>query len=371
MNIPFSITNGAISVYVDGRMRTVPRSNVNFDALAVALRQPTHDLDEIKALVNLDSFVARMTFGLLQVSDNQVRYQGKAMHGVMVDRLLTMLSQGFDVTPLANFMNRVMQNPTDTAKDEIFLWLESGNNPFTPDGCFLAFKAVRPDYKDKYTGTMDNSVGKVVQMRREDCDPDRNNECSRGLHFCSQGYLRSFAFSDDKIMVVKVDPADVVAIPRDYNHQKGRAWRYEVVGEIPSQEVAATFFNESVINDDYQANVVGNKPMSEPVAVVEESVREKTIADTLLGGVADAEDSAGSLNKAISNQVQSVTSTITPASKASTTVIKNAFRTSDGRTFSEQEVLNALKQAGSTRGAARMLDIAKSTIQGWLKKLGA
>lgn len=33
-------------------------------------------------------------------------------------------------------------------------------------------------------------------------------------------------------MLVKINPADVVSIPRDYNNTKGRCWTYEVVDEI-------------------------------------------------------------------------------------------------------------------------------------------
>jgi hypothetical protein len=33
-------------------------------------------------------------------------------------------------------------------------------------------------------------------------------------------------------MAVKINPADVVAIPSDYNYCKGRTWKYEVVKEL-------------------------------------------------------------------------------------------------------------------------------------------
>jgi hypothetical protein len=35
-------------------------------------------------------------------------------------------------------------------------------------------------------------------------------------------------------MICKVNPADVVAIPNDYNNTKMRVWTYEVVGEVTS-----------------------------------------------------------------------------------------------------------------------------------------
>ena len=33
-------------------------------------------------------------------------------------------------------------------------------------------------------------------------------------------------------MIVKINPRDVVSIPTDYNNAKGRACRYEVIGEV-------------------------------------------------------------------------------------------------------------------------------------------
>jgi hypothetical protein len=77
---------------------------------------------------------------------------------------------------------------------------------------------------------MDNSVGQVVEMERNQVDDDQNRTCSTGLHFCSQEYLNHF--SGEHTMIVKINPADVVSIPNDYNDSKGRACRYEVIGEL-------------------------------------------------------------------------------------------------------------------------------------------
>jgi hypothetical protein len=62
-----------------------------------------------------------------------------------------------------------------------------------------------------------------------DEDPDRT--CSHGLHVCSFDYLPHFSHANGHVVVCKVNPADVVAIPRDYNNTKMRVCRYEVVGE--------------------------------------------------------------------------------------------------------------------------------------------
>jgi len=141
-----------------------------------------------------------------------------------------MLQDGFPVDPLVAFMENMMTNPSFRAVNELYGFLEKNRLPITPDGHFLAYKRVRENYTDCHTGTMDNSVGKIVEMERNKVDDNQNNTCSSGLHFCSENYLKSFG--GDRTMIVKINPRDVVSIPTDYNNAKGRACRYEVVGEV-------------------------------------------------------------------------------------------------------------------------------------------
>jgi hypothetical protein len=79
---------------------------------------------------------------------------------------------------------------------------------------------------------MDNSPGTVVEMERNQVDDNKDQTCSTGLHFCGLSYLDHFGGSDSRVVIVKIDPADVVSIPSDYNGAKGRACRYEVIGEM-------------------------------------------------------------------------------------------------------------------------------------------
>jgi hypothetical protein len=39
-------------------------------------------------------------------------------------------------------------------------------------------------------------------------------------------------FGGERTVIVKINPRDVVSIPTDYNEAKGRACRYEVIGEL-------------------------------------------------------------------------------------------------------------------------------------------
>jgi hypothetical protein len=175
------------------------------------------------------------------IQGDKLFWKGTEMHGAIVKRMVQMLQEGFPVEPLVNFMDNMMQNPSYRSVNELYGFLEKNNLPITPDGHFLAYKKVRDDYKDVYSGKFDNSVGQIVEMERNQVNDDARQTCSAGLHFCSEGYLGHFGGA--RVRILKINPRDVVSIPTDYNNSKGRACRYEVVGEVgvnPDDEVEFT-----------------------------------------------------------------------------------------------------------------------------------
>ena len=150
-----------------------------------------------------------------------------------------------------------MTNPSKRAVDELYGFLEKNSLPITPDGHFLAYKKVRQNYFDCHTGKMDNSVGKIVEMERNEVDDNKDQTCSTGLHFCSQEYLPHFGGGDSRVVIVKINPRDVVSIPVDYNNAKGRACRYEVIGEVGANPDDKVEFDKPV---QHNANSVKTSP---------------------------------------------------------------------------------------------------------------
>jgi hypothetical protein len=165
-----------------------------------------------------------------------------------------MYQDGFPIEPMVNFMENLMLNPSKRAVTELYGFLEKGNLPITPDGHFLAYKKVKQDYTDCYTGTMDNSVGQVVEMERNSVDDDQNRTCSTGLHFCSREYLNHFG--GERVMILKINPRDVVSIPNDYNDTKGRACRYEVIDEIDKEKADEAFAKSVQATAEREASVL-------------------------------------------------------------------------------------------------------------------
>ena len=166
--------------------------------------------------------------------------------------MIQMLQEGFSIEPMVLFMENLMSNPSKRSVLELYGFLEKSNLPITPDGHFLAYKKVRDNYLDCHSGTMDNSVGKVLEMERNEVDDDKDRTCSSGLHFCSISYLN--CFGGERTMILKINPRDVVSIPSDYNDAKGRTCRYEVIGEL---NVAP----EDAFTKPVQETAVGSQPL--------------------------------------------------------------------------------------------------------------
>lgn len=255
MTLPFIMSKDAITVMVNGTATTVREGQVNFAALREALR--AKDWDRVAQLATPAKAIETFAQGSVQVSHGQVLLNGSPVSNAVTRRILEMVGEGFDADPLMRFLERLMQNPSRTAVEELYLWLEGTSLPITEDGCFMAYKKVNDSYRDFYTGRVLNKPAElmtdedreyiqqpqgnvtvavedgvtVLSMPRNAVDDVRDRTCSHGLHFCSLSYLPSYHGGQGRVLLVKIDPADVVSIPSDYDNAKGRAWRYRIVGE--------------------------------------------------------------------------------------------------------------------------------------------
>ena len=248
---PFIIQGDNLTIVINNRQYSLNReTHPNFDRILDAIRNG--EWDGIEELVDVSRSVANYANGLVTVKDGDVYYDGRPFHNALADRLLEMLKQGFPVEPLVNFLGNLKKNPSKRAVDELYGFLEKNSLPITPDGHFLAYKKVRDDYKDIHSGTFDNSVGKVCEMPRNEVDENASNTCSSGLHFCSLDYLPNFGrYGGDRVMILKINPRDVVSIPVDYNNAKGRACRYEVVGEKDAENRDTVEAFDTVVVGDF------------------------------------------------------------------------------------------------------------------------
>jgi hypothetical protein len=248
MRTPFNFSNESISVFVIDKMYTVDNTHPNYEALIEELKKEDHDLEQIGLLASIKNFIQGLAFGHVIVAEDQVYYKNKPIDDYLSRKMLQILRDGFDITMWVKFVDNLMLNPVDSAKEELYKFLESSNLPLTDDGCFLAFKKVREDYTSyhSYNGKVfDHHVGEHVEEDEENVDRNRNKTCSGGLHFCSKEYLPHYYGGEGRVVVVKINPADVRAIPSDYDNAKGRALQYDVVSELAEEQAAEAFDGSS------------------------------------------------------------------------------------------------------------------------------
>ncbi len=228
---PYIIQGNSLTIVVDNRQHTISKdSHPNFAKIIDAIRDGFWE--DIPDLIDMTRTIANYAQGLLEVRDGDVYWDGRPFHNALTDRLLKLMEEDFPVEPLVNFMHNLKRNPSKRAVDELYGFLEKNSLPITPDGHFLAYKKVREDYLDIHSGTIRNAIGDTPSMPRNEVDEDKDRTCSSGLHFCSLEYLPQFGgYGGTRVMILKINPADVVSIPSDYNNAKGRACRYEVIAE--------------------------------------------------------------------------------------------------------------------------------------------
>ena len=222
---------GNISAIVDSKSYTVGKSHANYDKIINAIRIQDYDL--MVSLIDLASTVKKYVTesNRVNIVDGAITFDGVVIHNSLTDRILQFIKEGLPVSPLIKFFENLQDNPSFRAVSELYNFLEVGSLPLTEDGYFLAYKNVRSDFTDIYTGTFNNSIGKICKMPRNMVNEDSNQTCSNGLHVCSLAYLPNFSNADGHTMIVKIHPKDVVSVPIDYSNTKLRCCEYEVVAE--------------------------------------------------------------------------------------------------------------------------------------------
>lgn len=237
--ISYTISGNSLTVYIQGEgMFTVTNSNPSWEELVNELLKDDPSVDTILDLVNLKKKVETYVQGNLSIVGNEVLFKGEPVHGTLVDRILSFMEKGLPFKPLLNFLENLMENPSFRSREQLYGFLEKYQAPITSDGCFIAFKRVRSNFKDIHSGTFDNSPGTLVSMPREKVDDDQNRTCSAGLHACASRYLDQFATGVAyRTVTVKINPRDVVSIPTDYNFSKMRVCQYLVLEEVEPQNV--------------------------------------------------------------------------------------------------------------------------------------
>jgi len=390
--LPHRISARSLSVLIDGRFRTISNEALNYGAIVELLRSGEATDDQVRDLIDIPTFIKKVTFGRVEVTEGEVVFNGLPQTGYMADRILAHLHAGMDITPYARFLDNLMDNPSEYVREDLFKWVESGDMPFTEDGCFLAYKYVQSDYYSAHAGKngrVFHGLGEFVTMPRSECDPSRSS-CSTGLHFCSFKYLGHY-MRNQRIIIVKVHPSNVTAIPPDYGMQKGRCCAYTVVGELPQDQVKDILNGRLVVRsfkefkigevasgDDELLNApvevgefeVPEEPDVEDDTGIEEEYDESEVVDgddddLDEGDTAAPEEDDEDLKPVISPNRAVAHSIANPAPKSKKAKGGKKTFTHGDVTYTAKKIVSLVEKLGQ-RGAAKKTGVPRTTIQTWL-----
>ena len=279
-----SLTNGTLTIIRDNgaEILTARNDHPKWDEIVTAFKAENESL--LVSLMSLKAVVENYSVGQLSINSTGVVFRGKPLHSVDVDRVMAFLRDGLPFKPLANYIARKLANPSARAIMEMYNFLEHKNMPITAEGKIIAYKGVQDDYYSKHgntdtvviSGTVNsagqilNTVGQVIEVERSSVDDNYQHHCSFGLHAGSLEYAKGWA---NRIILVEIDPADVVSIPADSQCQKLRCCKYKVVGEYtgPMPHAYAPEFDSSSEGDDE-----GEEPTDAPTETV---VPEAVVTD--------------------------------------------------------------------------------------------
>lgn len=233
-----------------GKVAQVKKGDINYGKIREAIKKQYSE-DKFLELLDTSKMVEKTYKKILKgaevLVDGTVLWNGKPLHNTIATRISQFMKEGLPYEHLIKFINNVNKNENPESREELYDFLEHRNLPITDDGCFLAYKAVTKDWKDKHTKTINNSIGQIVKMPRELVNPNRDIACGVGLHCGALDYVYSFAGGDDRIVIVKVNPRDAVSVPDCSSYQKLRCCRYEVVSEFVG-ELVGRVYDKNVVS---------------------------------------------------------------------------------------------------------------------------
>lgn len=251
------VTKSAIMLQIPQREKpfVMNQDHQMFPELKEAVQ--SKDLEKVEAIVNKAEKVSEYVHGAVSVKNGLVSFNGEPVHGTLVKRILDSMNDGLPSKPLILFLENLMQNPSKNSRSELYDFMQAAKIPVTSDGRFVAYKWVDSNYMDVHSRTNKHEISKVISMPRERVVDNKHQTCAAGLHVCGANYDKF----GSKLLLVLVNPKDVVSVPVDYKNHKMRVCAYQVFKEIKDTERYG-------VDDIIEASPQYHTKMREPAPVI-------------------------------------------------------------------------------------------------------
>lgn len=276
---------------VDGSLQPLRVSNderqETFNKVANLIQTPNPDMDELGVkLYELMSPIANVRKSIesdfylsenMSIVNGVIHFGEHTLEETLSDHILSLLDD--DNTPkdgrlwrsYVTFLDNLHQNVNEDIRKQLFRWMDYENkagNGFgiTEDGCIVGYKGcvgtvLQP--MSQFTGTaivdgveingsIPNKVGSVIQMPRSAVQFDPQVGCSVGLHVGTRDYAVNWA---PILLLVKVNPRDIVSVPYEADSQKMRVCEYTVLEVTDASDEHRRFYPSEEDLEDLEDEV--------------------------------------------------------------------------------------------------------------------
>lgn len=271
MSVRYRITSGddaeqTTLIFSDGTIETIVSSHPQYDKIVSKLRAGNTEENEIASLARPTLSVGRELVELsdrIVYSNNRIFFDGDVLDNSLSKHIVRILEEGGGrerYSAFVNFLEKLYTNPNEASRNSLYEFIVSHNITIMPDGDFIAYKGVNSDGTSRNSGYgivdgevfesahLPNHPGAVVSIPRSMVDANTSVGCSVGLHAGTYDYASKF--SRGLLLIVKINPRDVVSVPEDCDFQKIRTCRYVVISEI-NLKIEQTTYSFASDDDTY------------------------------------------------------------------------------------------------------------------------
>jgi len=246
------------TVIVKNKTHQFDKSQSNYLELVEAVRN--EDEDTFIRIMEIGTSVQNWSEDNFRFVDGILYYGDEQIHEVITSRIIDLMRDKFNFKNMLRFLERLYKNPSYRAIQQLYTFMTHKFLPITPDGYILMYKTITHDWHDKWTGKLDYRIGQSPSMPRYQVEDDPNIGCGPGLHAGSITYVKGYGSAGDRVIIVKVDPANVVSIPKDSDCQKVRTCAFEIVSEYGEDLLGTVVRDFSSENHENDQNSVDNGP---------------------------------------------------------------------------------------------------------------
>lgn len=256
--------DASITVFTPDGVRVAANTHPNWDAIVDAARNGQDPLDLINGEVGIRLAFEKVT-DRVALRDGVFYFDGDPVHSALAETVVRFWQDGdANYLPLVLFFEKVMTNPDEHTRENLFRWLQNQSFHINEDGNIVGYKGVNLargydlddkeavqksfvsvssgpaiiDGREHLSGPVPNTPGSVIEMARSNVEHNPSVACSTGLHVGTWSYAANFG---SVVLAVEVNPRDVVSVPTDCNGQKLRTCRYTVIGEVTREHDKAAW----------------------------------------------------------------------------------------------------------------------------------